>query len=94
MILFKEKRKISVLKNENCHTSNTVHYILQYPIWQYGLWSFQAGDTKLERFLHKNQHAQKKLLIFDNWTNGSLQKSEFVKLSISFFPEYKGWSPS
>jgi len=31
MILFKEKRKISVLKNENCHTSNTVHYILQYP---------------------------------------------------------------
>ena len=23
-------------------------------IWQYGLWSFQTGDTKLERFLPKN----------------------------------------
>ena len=23
---------------------------------QYGLWSFQAGGTKLERFLHKNPH--------------------------------------
>ena len=27
-----------------------------YAIWQYGLWSFQVGGTKLERFLHKNQH--------------------------------------
>ena len=25
-------------------------------LWQYGLWSFQAGGTKLERFLHKNQY--------------------------------------
>ena len=25
-------------------------------VWQYGLWSFQAGSTKLERFLPKNQH--------------------------------------
>ena len=25
-------------------------------LWQYGLWSFQTGDTKLERFLPKNQH--------------------------------------
>ena len=24
-------------------------------LWQYGLWSFQMGDTKLERFLPKNQ---------------------------------------
>jgi hypothetical protein len=23
-------------------------------VWQYGLWSFQTGDTKLERFLSKN----------------------------------------
>ena len=34
-------------------------------VWQYGLWSFQAGGTKLERFLHKNQHTQRKLLNFD-----------------------------
>ena len=36
-------------------------------VWQYGLSSFQAGDTKLERFLHKNQHTQRKLLNFEFW---------------------------
>ena len=48
-------------------------------IWQYGLWSFQTGGTKLERFMPKNQHTQRKLLIFENWISGGLrsfQKSE------------------
>ena len=36
---------------------------------------FKRGDTKLERFLPKNQHAQKKLLDFEFWTNGELPKS-------------------
>ena len=31
-------------------------------IWQYGLWSFQTGGTKLERFLHKNQQIYKLIL--------------------------------
>ena len=43
-------------------------------IWQYGLWSFQAGGTKLERFLPKNQHTQRKLLNFEFWINGELSK--------------------
>ena len=38
-------------------------------LWQYGLWSFQTGGTKLKRFLLKNQHAQRKLLNFENWVN-------------------------
>ena len=42
-------------------------------IWQYGFWSFQTGCTKLERFLHKNQHTQRNLLNFENWTNGEPQ---------------------
>ena len=42
-------------------------------LWQYGLWSFQAGGTKLERFLHENQHTQRKLLNFEFWINGSCQ---------------------
>ena len=42
-------------------------------LWQYGLWSFQTGYTKLERFLHKNQHTQRKLLNSENWTNGEPQ---------------------
>ena len=44
-----------------------------YTVWQYRLWSFQTGYTKLERFLHKNQHNQRKLLNFENWTNGGPQ---------------------
>ena len=49
-------------------------------LWQYGLWSFQTGDTKLEGFLPKKQHTQRKLLNSENWINGGLrsfQKSEF-----------------
>ena len=42
-------------------------------LWQYGLWSFQTGYTKLERCLHKNQPTQRKLLNFENWTNGEPQ---------------------
>jgi hypothetical protein len=43
-------------------------------LWQYGLWSFQAGGTKLEIFLHKNQHTQRKVLNFEFWINGELSK--------------------
>ena len=49
-------------------------------LWQYGLWSFQTGGIKLERFLPKNQHTQRKLFNFENWISGGLrsfQKSEF-----------------
>ena len=35
-----------------------------FAIWQYELWSFQMGGTKLERFLPKNQLTQRKLLNF------------------------------
>ena len=43
-------------------------------LWQYGLWSFLMGDTKLERFLPKNPHTQRKLLNFENWVNGEVSK--------------------
>ena len=43
-------------------------------VWQYGLRSFQTGGTKLERFLPKNQHTQRKLLNF-KWVNGEVSKS-------------------
>ena len=36
--------------------------------------SFQAEGTKLEVFLHKNQHNQRKLLNFEFWINGELSK--------------------
>ena len=42
----------------------------------YGNRSFQGRGTKLERFLHKNQHAQRKLLNFEFWIldHGELSK--------------------
>ena len=43
-------------------------------IWQYELWSFQRGGTKLEIFLPKNQHTQRKLFNFENWVNGEVSK--------------------
>jgi hypothetical protein len=44
-------------------------------LWQYGLWSFQMGDTKLERFLTQNQHTKRKLLNVEFWINHELSKS-------------------
>jgi hypothetical protein len=49
-------------------------HIGKSPLWQYGLWSFQTGDTKLERFLPHNKHTQRKLLNFKFWINGELSK--------------------
>ena len=46
-----------------------------YTVWQYGLWSFQSEDTKLERFLPKNQHTQRKVLNFEFWINGKQSNS-------------------
>ena len=54
-------------------------------VWQYGLWSFQTGDTKLEIALSKNQHTQRKLLNFEFWINGELSKSAKIRLSKSIF---------
>ena len=53
--------------------SGTV-YIHIRTLRQYELWCFQAGGTKLERFLHKNQHTQRKSLKFEFWLNGELSK--------------------
>ena len=47
-------------------------------IWQSGLSSCKGGDTKLEIFLPKNQHTQRKLLNFENWCMGEVSKSAKV----------------
>ena len=36
----------------------------------------RGGGTKLERFLPKNLHTQRKLLNFENWVNGEVSKIE------------------
>ena len=56
-----------VLKNEWTLVNNT-----GYGNTGYGVSS--QGDTKLERFLPKNQHTQSKLLNFEIWFSGELSK--------------------
>ena len=66
------------IRNIQAETYNSTHMLCV--LWQYGQWSFQTGGTKLERFLLKNQHPQRKLLSFEKWISGGLrsfQNSEF-----------------
>jgi hypothetical protein len=46
------------------HEKECSFYNMALPVME-----FQVQDTKLEFFLHKNQHTQRKLLNFENWTN-------------------------
>ena len=55
-------------------------------LWQYGMWSFQAGGTQLEKVLPKNQHSQRKLLNFENWISGEPPKFSKIRvLKINYF---------
>ena len=60
-------------------------------IWQYDLWNFQARYTKVERFLPKNQHAQRKLLNFENYSNGEVSKSAITSIIRSLY--FLHWCP-
>ena len=62
---------------------------LRVQLWQYGLWSFQTGGTKLERVLPKNQHTQRKLLNFKNWVNENVSKIIRIFLNFFFIEEYQ-----
>ena len=63
-------------------------------LWQYGLWSFQTGGTKIEIFLPKNQHTQRKLFNFENWVSGELSKSAKIWLSKSILYIKNHWNLS
>ena len=41
-----------------------------------------TGYIKLDRFLHKNQHTQRKFLNFENWTNGEPQLLAKIRVCI------------
>ena len=57
--------------SKNFSNTNEIRY--KY-LWQYGLWIFQTGVTKLEIFLPENQHTQRKLLNFEHLVNGEVSK--------------------
>ena len=64
---------------------NSIQYVSR--ILQYRLWSFKSRDTKLERFLPKNQHTQMKLLNFENWCSVevSILQAYFLLLKSKFY---------
>ena len=43
-----------------------------------------TGCGKLERFLPKNQHTQRKLLNFENWVNGEVSKVPKFDQNLTF----------
>ena len=51
------------------------------------------GDKKLERFLPKNQHIQRKLLNFEFWINGKLSKLVIKKLILAKIGNNKTCAP-
>ena len=70
------------IQNHKCPIIFSAKWIKKYlslTLWQYGLWSFQTGDTKLERFLPR------KWLNFEFWINGEMSKSAKIWLSKSIF---------
>ena len=42
------------------------------------------GGVKLERFLPKNQHTQRKLLNLENWVNGDMSKVPNFDQNLTF----------
>ena len=79
IFLSRKERPASAVFDDKASKWHMIHYnqslAAQCRIWQYGLWSFQTGGTKLERFLPMNQHTQRKFMNFENWTNGEVSKS-------------------
>ena len=54
----------------------------------------ESCDTKLERFLPKNQHTERKLLNFENWCSGEMSKSAKICLSMTIFYSKNHWNIS
>ena len=71
--VFVKDEKTLVIKGKACK-------IVKKPSVEYGNKGCGVGGTELESFLPKNQHAQRKLLNFENRINRGLrsfQKSKF-----------------
>ena len=67
--------RFSIVERPVMMVINNVKVAIVVHLWQYGLWSFQTGGTKLKRFLPKNQHTQRILMNFENWVSGEVSKN-------------------
>ena len=71
---------LGLMYQPNIGVANTYTVLHKYRLWQYGLWSFQMGGIKLNRFLPKNQHTKRNFENFENCTNGEPQY--FAKIRV------------
>ena len=65
--------KVFLVNVGKCTLSHSFPTTMAIPVME-----LQNGDTKLERFLPKNQHTQMKLLNFENWSSGEVSKSATI----------------
>ena len=63
---FWQKMNIQKVPNEGRHLSK-MNNIFDPMMCTMVIWVVEFSSTKLERFLPKNQHTQRKLLNFENW---------------------------
>ena len=70
----KDVQKFPVNYLEHCQLHGIFMGISLFPIMVIRVVEFSSGGAKLERFLPKNQHTQRKLLNFQNWCSGELSK--------------------
>ena len=84
-MIFKLWEKIRFLNSTQSHFYWFDYYPFRLQSMAIGLWRFQKGGTRLERFLPMNHHTQRKLLKFEFWINGELSKSAKIWLSKSIF---------
>ena len=55
---------------------------------------FQVRDTKLERFLPKNQLTQRKVMNTENWCSGEVSESAKIVLLKTIFSVINHWNLS
>ena len=80
-----DRKPEEILKFISCQEFTSTLILSMYVLWQYGLWSFQTGVIKLERFLPKNQHTQT-LIFASYWGSPLVQFSKFQNfLSVCWF---------
>ena len=68
-----------IVAQKRHHTRHNIHIYLDIKllasVMAIQVVEFQTGYTKLERFLPKNRHTQRKLLNFENCCDGEVSKS-------------------
>ena len=69
-----QEEPITAIPQNAINVHNMPRFVCKYALMVTRVVEFSSGGYKLEIFLPKNQHTQRKLLNFDNWCSGELSK--------------------